>query len=168
MGKKTNESIAPSVESDNNFSLDIGDSIEKKLVNVEEIIKIDKNFSEDKFLLGAKDAFKMIVNAFQERNIEKVKFLLTSDVYENFANEAAFLSSNNGDRNIISSVKAKILEINILKTNVFIKVEFLSNQKNNKKDKENSKDKEIKDIWIFSKDLKDSNPNWKLKEVSSS
>ncbi len=176
LGKKTNETLASPIENEKNISTDIEESTEKKHIEIEDIKKIDESFNEIEFLKGAKDAFKVIVSAFQERNIEKVKFLLSKEVYENFADEASFLSGDKSLKNSIVSIKASIIDINILNTELFIKVQFLSSQKNldvkkidNKDEKAvDTKNKEIKDIWIFNRDLKDDNPNWKLTEVSSS
>ena len=66
----------------------------------------------------------------------------------------------------ISSVKASILNIEVVKNYANIKVKFLSSQKvtlNNKiKNLEN-----IKDIWTFEKDMTTNSLVWKLVEVGT-
>ena len=76
------------------------------------------------------------------------------------------IRNNNYQTFNISSVKASILNIEVVKNYANIKVRFLSTQKvtlNNKiKKLEN-----IKDIWTFEKDMKADSLIWKLVEVGT-
>ena len=130
-----------------------------------QILSLDKNFSFHNFIQGAKEAFKIIVEAFNNKKVEEIKHLVSTEVYNNFQ-KAIDLKNNNYETFNISSVKASILNIEVVKNYANIKVKFLSSQKvtlNNKiKNLEN-----IKDIWTFKKDMTTNNLVWKLVEVGT-
>ena len=130
-----------------------------------QILDLDKNFSFHNFIQGAKEAFKIIVEAFNNKNVEEIKHLVSTEVYDNFQ-KAIDVKNNNYETFNISSVKASILNIKVIKNYANIKVKFLSNQKvtlNNKI--ENLED--IKDIWTFEKDMTTNSLVWKLVEVGT-
>ena len=128
-----------------------------------QILDLDKNFSFHNFIQGAKEAFKIIVEAFNNKKVEEIKHLVSTEVYDNFQ-KAINVKYNNYETFNISSVKASILNIEVVKNYANIKVKFLSSQKvtlNNKiKNLEN-----IKDIWTFEKDMTTDSLVWKLVEV---
>ena len=130
-----------------------------------QILDLDKNFSFHSFIQGAKEAFKIIVEAFNNRKVEEIKHLVSTEVYDNFQ-KAINVKYNNYEAFNISSVKASILNIEVVKNYANIKVKFLSSQKvtlNNKiKNLEN-----IKDIWTFEKDMTTNSLVWKLVEVGT-
>ena len=129
-----------------------------------QILDLDKNFSFHNFIQGAKEAFKIIVEAFNNKKVEEIKHLVSTEVYDNF--QKAIDVKDNYETFNISSVKASILNIKVIKNYANIKVKFLSNQKvtlNNKI--ENLED--IKDIWTFEKDMTTNSLVWKLVEVGT-
>ena len=130
-----------------------------------QVINLDKNFSFNDFLEGAKKAFTLIVMAYKKGNLEEIKSLISKEVYENFQN-ALNSSNNKGSKFNVSSVKASILYIEVIKKLVKIKVQFLSNQESLIKDKIN-KHNNIKDIWTFEKNMDGSSPIWTLVEVTA-
>ena len=130
-----------------------------------QILDLDKSFSFHNFIQGAKEAFKLIVEAFNNNKVHDIKHLVSTEVYENF--EKAIDVKNNSNKVFnISSVKASILNIEVVKNYANIKVRFLSNQKitlNNKTQKLEN----IKDIWTFEKDMTTDSLVWKLVEVGT-
>ena len=129
-----------------------------------QILDLDKNFSFHNFIQGAKEAFKIIVEAFNNKNVEEIKHLVSTEVYDNF--QKAIDVKDNYETFNISSVKASILNIKVIKNYANIKVKFLSSQKvtlNNKI--QNLED--IKDIWTFEKDMTTNSLVWKLVEVGT-
>ena len=164
LGKRTvseKKLIKPKV-SDN----EIKDSIFSDQVmeySQQQILDLDKNFSFQGFIQGAKEAFKIIVEAFNNKKVEEVKHLVSEDVYDNFQ-KAIDIKNDNRKSFSIMSVKASILKIEVVKNYASIKVEFLSNQK----DKLNNKIRNlenIKDVWTFQKDMTTNSMIWKLVEV---
>ena len=130
-----------------------------------QILELDNNFSFNNFIQGAKEAFKIIVEAFNNNKVEEIKHLVSTEVYDNFQ-KAIDIKNNNYQTFNIKSVKASILNIEVVKNYANIKVKFLSTQKvtlNNKI----KKLEDIKDIWTFEKDMKTDNLIWKLVEVGT-
>ena len=130
-----------------------------------QILDLDKNFSFHNFMQGAKEAFKIIVEAFNNKKLEEIKHLVSTEVYENFQ-KAIDIKNNNYETFNIIAVNASILNIEVVKNFAKIKIRFLSSQKlklNNKiENLEN-----IKDIWTFEKDMTTSSFVWKLIEVGT-
>ena len=109
---------------------DIKDSIFSEQVmeySQKQILDLDKNFSFHNFIQGAKEAFKIIVEAFNNKKVEEIKHLVSTEVYNNFQ-KAIDLKNNNYETFNISSVKASILNIEVVKNYANIKVKFLSSQ----------------------------------------
>ena len=88
-----------------------------------QILDLDKNFSFHNFIQGAKEAFKIIVEAFNNKNVEEIKHLVSTEVYDNF--QKAIDVKDNYETFNISSVKASILNIKVIKNYANIKVKFL-------------------------------------------
>ena len=130
-----------------------------------QVLDLDKDFSFHNFIQGAKEAFKIIVEAFNNKKVEEIKHLVSTEVYDNFKNSID-IKNNDYETFNISSVKASILNIEVVKNYVSIKVKFLSNQKVtlNKRIKNIEN---IKDIWTFEKDMTTNNLLWKLVEVGT-
>ena len=49
-----------------------------------QVLDLDKNFSFQNFIQGAKEAFKIIVEAFNNKKVDEIKHLVSTDVYDNF------------------------------------------------------------------------------------
>ena len=147
---------------------DIKDSIFSEQVmeySQKQILDLDKNFSFHNFIQGAKEAFKIIVEAFNNKKVEEIKHLVSTEVYDNFQ-KAMNAKYNNYETFNISSVKASILNIEVVKNYANIKVKFLSSQKVKLNNKIKNLE-EIKDIWTFEKDMKTNSLVWKLVEVGT-
>ena len=130
-----------------------------------QLLDLDNNFSFHNFIQGAKEAFKIIVEAFNNNKVEEIKHLVSTEVYDNFQ-KAIDIKNNNYQTFNISSVKASILNIEIVKNYANIKVRFLSTQKVTL-DNKIKKLENIKDIWTFEKDMKADSLIWKLVEVGT-
>ena len=130
-----------------------------------QILDLDKNFSFHNFIEGAKEAFKIIVEAFNNKKVEEIKHLVSKEVYDNFK-KANDVGSNNYETFNITFVKASILNIEVVKNYANIKVKFFSSQKVTLNNKTKSLEN-IKDIWTFEKDMKTNSLLWKLVEVGT-
>ena len=149
-------------EDKNIFSNEVMDYSQKQILN------LDKDFSFPVFLEGAKSAFNLIVNAYKDKQIQDVKDLLSSKVYDNFKKA---ISNINGEKKDVKtfeivSLKAAIVDIEVIDKLVKIKVEFSSLQETIfKNDTNNSM--EVKDIWTFEREMDSNSLMWRLIEVSS-
>ncbi len=130
-----------------------------------QILDLDKSFSFHNFIKGAKEAFKIIVEAYNNKKVEEIKHLLSNEVYDNFK-KSVDVKNNSYETFNLSVVSASILNIEVVKNLARIKVKFLSNQKvisdNKTKNLEN-----VKDIWTFEKDMTTNSLVWKLVEVGT-
>ena len=137
----------------------------------EKICYFDKNFSTKNFLLGAKIAFQTIIQSYAKGEINKIKHLLSTNVFSTFSKEIISRAKKKYilEHSLISLKSAGIEKINVKSSIADIVVKFVSEQVNLLK---NEKGKILKgndeyienhtNYWTFSKDLKSSNPNWKL------
>ena len=169
LGKKTISEDATTskknmnLEEDKNiFSNEVTDYSEQQIIN------LDKDFSFPVFLEGAKSAFNLIVNAYKNKKIQDVLELLSSEVYDNF--KKSIDNSNDKEEKVktfqIVSLKATIVNVEVIEKLVKIKVEFSSLQEtilNNN----NNNSVEVKDIWVFEREMDSKSLMWKLIEVSS-
>ena len=138
---------------------------------LEKICYFDKNFSTKKFLLGAKNAFQTIIQSYAKGEINKIKHLISTNVFSIFSKEIISREKKRYilEHSLISLKSAGIEKINVKFSIADIVVKFVSEQVNLLK---NEKGKILKgndeyienhtNYWTFSKDLKSSNLNWKL------
>ncbi len=126
-------------------------------------MELDNNFDFKSFVKGAKEAFKIIVESFNNNKLTNVKNLISEDVFDKFEKAVNIKSDSKNSFRIIS-VKAHILNIAVENKFAKIKVEFLSNQEKKVSEKTNRLNN-IKDVWTFEKNMGIKNPIWKLVEV---
>ena len=147
-------------------------SINEKLNN---IVKLDPSFTVENFVDGAKKAFEYILVKYSEDDIKSLKPLLATEVLMNFSDQIK-LRQNKKQKLGITILKIddpEIIDINIEKNKLcFIKLEFKSQQVQITKDSKNivvdGNDNlilNITELWTFSKELKNKNPNWVLEKI---
>ena len=138
------------------------------------LIKADPNFNEKEFLEGAKNAFKIIIKAFSDSEIEKLKPLLDYDLLNSFTKSISEREARQEHQvsDFISFKNFEIMRVNISDNLASITLKIISEQIKYLVDKkdvllEGSKDQTeiIKDKWVFERDISSKNPNWKLVET---
>ena len=147
---------------------DINENIfsdEVKEYSQKQILELDNNFNFKSFIEGAKEAFKIIVESFNNNKLVNVKNLISEEVFDKFQNAIDIKNSRKNSFRVIS-VKAHIFNITVENKFAKIKVEFLSNQEKKISEKANRLDN-IKDVWTFEKNMAIKSPIWKLIEVST-
>ena len=132
--------------------------------------------AKQKFLNGAKEAYKMIVTSFAKGDKNVLKPLLNKEIYQNFSDEIDNRKKENIKSELtfvgVKSAKIKNFE---KKDNIYtFTVDFVSEIITCKKDKNNkviegNPDiiKTVNDIWKFSKNMWSNNPNWYLVETQA-
>ena len=140
------------------------------------ILALDSTFDPDSFLRGARQAYEMIVTAFAEGNRRMLRDLLSADVLDSFT-RAIVEREQKGeviDQSFVGINKADILEAEVSSKGIAsITVRFISqlitatrDNKGNVIDGDETRIKDVTDIWTFSRDIssKDArrNLNWKL------
>ena len=136
--------------------------------------KAEPNFSEEEFLNGAKQAFKIIIEAFVDSDIEKLKPLIDYELLKSFTKSISEREARQEKQfvDIISIIKLDIINIS-LKDNVAsisIKVEseqikYTIDKNDNIIDGNREVSEKIKDKWVLERDISSDNPNWKLVET---
>jgi len=147
-----------------------------KPTTVEEVKTDPTKFDEKTFSKGAEAAYEMIINAFARGDKKTLKPLLTKDLYKGFEDiikerETKKITS---EMTFIGIKETKILDINSQGTYYKVKTKFVSeivnalkNEKGEVIEGDPEKIKLVTDVWVFEKDLKNSNPTWYLTELSS-
>lgn len=163
LGKKTitDKTVFKEEAIDNDINENIF-SDEVKEYSQKQILELDSKFDFKSFIKGAKEAFKIIVESFNNNKLTSVKNLISEEVYDKF--------EKTGDIKKhyfrVLSVKAHILNIKVENKFAKIKVEFLSNQEKKVSEK-TERFENIEDVWTFEKNMSIENPIWKLVEVGT-
>ena len=171
---KTENNIAKVVSIDTKKTTLINDKENKETLKIKEI---DKTFDHIQFKEGSQIFFKMILDAFVEGNLDKVKEFIKPSVLKNF--NFAIKERNKESETLIINLKiinkTEIFSSEISKTVLRISVLFESFQIKALKDKDNNlidgdlnKEILVKDIWVFERKINYLNPNWTLIETKSS
>ena len=151
--------------------------LNNKFINgegVDFLIKADPSFNEKEFLEGAKNAFKIIIKAFSDSEIEKLKPLLDYDLLNSFTKSISEREARQERQvsDVLSFKNFEIIKVDINDNLVSITLKIISEQIKYLIDKndvlvEGNKDHSeiIKDKWVFERDISTNNPNWKLVET---
>jgi predicted lipid-binding transport protein (Tim44 family) len=151
----------------------IPENITKPLKQNHEILE-----GEDKkeFLKGAEIAYETILTSFAHGDLKKLKSLLTDTMNNNFS---AAITARNSDKiksefTFIGIKESSVEKYEKVKDDLFASVKFAAEVISVKKDKDNKiiegnpdKIKFVVDIWKFTRNIKDKNPNWYLSEIIS-
>jgi len=147
-----------------------------KNVNLEKGIKKSENFDEEakkEFLNGAKIAYETIITDFSDNDnkLTTSKPLLSKKIYDQF-NQALLERNKRGHFAEITFIGLNSINIKEhKKVNSFLQVtvDFVAEVITCIRDKEKKiisgdpeKIKKIYDTWVFSRDIRSSNPNWQL------
>ncbi|MGE0767996.1 MAG: Tim44/TimA family putative adaptor protein [Hyphomicrobiaceae bacterium] len=135
------------------------------------VARSDRTFDPEHFLVGARQAYEMIVTAFAEGNRKTLRGLLSKDVFDGFA---AALSEREArgeqiDQSFVGINKADIVEAEMKGNMAHVAVRFASELISATRDRggtvvtgDPKRIKEVIDIWTFARDVTSRDPNWKL------
>ena len=152
-------------------------NLDKKKISgegLEVLKKSDPNFSEEEFLIGAKQAFKIIIEAFVDSDVEKLKPLIDYELLKSFTKSISEREARQEKQfvDIISINKLDIINISLNDNVASISIKIESEQikytigKNDQILDGNKEVSEIiKDKWVLERDISSNNPNWKLVET---
>ena len=140
------------------------------------IASTDSSFSPGAFLTGARAAFEMIVSAFAAGDDKALKRLLSPAVLSDF--EAAITARREAgqvqDTTLIGIKTIDIVAAGMDDSVAQVTVRFVSEQVNVTKDEEGrvidgdpNFVADVTDIWTFSRDTQDRDPNWWLSATSA-
>ena len=129
--------------------------------------------AQKEFINGAKIAYETIITDFSDNDnkLTTSKPLLSKEVYDQFNNALQDRSKRGhyAEITFIGVNSAKIKEHKKINNYLNVTVEFIGEVITCIRDKEKKiisgdpeKIKKIYDTWVFSKDIRSSNPNWQL------
>ncbi|MFL2669259.1 MAG: Tim44/TimA family putative adaptor protein [Alphaproteobacteria bacterium] len=163
-----------SKESDlNSEEIDPSDPVAAGLA---EIRAADPSFEPMTFVLGAKAAFEIVVQAFAEGDKDSLRGLLNNEVLENFGLEIdkREKAGETLETTVIGIKKENIIEARVNGETAFITVEILSEQVNVVRDAagktidgDGNQITTVTDIWTFARNTRARDPNWRLVETRS-
>jgi predicted lipid-binding transport protein (Tim44 family) len=128
------------------------------------------------FLKGAEMAYESILTSFAKGEKEKLKKLLTKDIFNNFeqAIDHRNKESIKSELTFIGFKESKVEKFEKIKDEFFSTVKIVCEIISVKKDKNENiiegnpdKIKTVTDYWKFSKIASSKNPNWFLAEIIS-
>ena len=147
----------------------------KPQVKNKTIIKDNLEDGEKKqFLKGAEIAYENILISFARGEKEKLKKLLTKDIFNNFELAIDHRNKENikSELTFIGFKESKVEKFEKIKDELFSTVKIVCEIISVKKDKDEviiegdpDKIKTVTDYWKFSKNASSKNPNWFLAEI---
>ena len=172
LGKKTgHEGKATSVFDEKKFNQF------KPQVKNKPIIKEDLEGSEKKqFLKGAEIAYESILVSFAKGEKEKLKKLLTNEIFKNFEQAIDHRNKENikSELTFVGFKESKVEKFEKIKDEFFSTVKIVCEIISVKRDKNENiiegdpdRIKTVTDYWKFSKNISSKNPNWFLAEIIS-
>jgi len=160
-------------DADSNISQKIEDAVDNSPLGagLAQLRRYDKNFNDEDFLVGARVAFEMILNAYASGDADALRPLLSNEVYSNFtkAIQDREQAGHVMEDTLVGIMKSEIVEIYMENRIANVTVKFISEQVNAVRD-ENGDVVEgdpnavltATDFWTFARDTKDADPNWTL------
>lgn len=179
--KPTVESKSPHLSVvENGVDRDIADHVEIDSATGQafvEMKKIEPDFSVSEFQTGAREAYEMILMAFEGDDLDTLQAFLSDDVYESFAGVINDRQSQNlkVDAEFIGLRELKITEAAFNKSNneAEITMRFIGELTSVVRSAEGdivegdaSTIKRQKDVWTFARIMGSADPNWELVATS--
>jgi predicted lipid-binding transport protein (Tim44 family) len=172
LGRKTgHESKVYSNFSERKFNLPKNES---KLLKQNYEILEGKDKKE--FLTGAEIAYETILTSFSKGDLKKLKTLLTSTMNNNFSGaiEARNKENITSEFTFIGFKESSVEKYEKVKDDLYATVKFVAEVISVKKDKDDKiiegnfdKVKFVTDVWKFTRNINNTNPNWYLAEIIS-
>lgn len=141
-----------------------------------DIAQIDRHFDLQEFMSGARAAYEMIVTAFANGERATLKPLLADHVYQGFEGVIAGREERGEtiDQTFIGISKADLYQADLADHRARLTIRFVSEltacTKNNDGiviEGDPVTIRKVTDIWTFERDVKASDPNWRLVATGS-
>lgn len=135
---------------------------------------IDREFTPDEFLQGAKAAYEMLLVAFSKRDRDTLKMLLSATLYQQFdqALKDEEAARRHSDTTLVAISSATLTEATLAGNQATLAVDFTSEQIHLMRDEtgaiaegDASTQNKVEDRWVFTRDLRSSSPNWVIIET---
>lgn len=141
---------------------------------VRSLIATDRRFDVPQFVEGAKSAYRMVLEAFWRGDREELKWLCDADVLSSFEDAIAAREAEGHilENRLVRIDKAQISEVSVSGKVANITVRFEADIAAITRDRDSNviagtmtDAVPTHDAWTFTRDLRSSDPNWKLTET---
>ena len=141
---------------------------------VRALIAADRNFDVPQFVEGAKAAYKMVLEAFWRGDRSELEWLCDTDVLTSFEEAIAQREAAGHvlDNRLVRIDKAQIVGANVNGRVAEVSLRFEADIAAVTRDKEGTvvagsltDAVSTNDVWTFTRDLRSTDPNWKLSET---
>jgi predicted lipid-binding transport protein (Tim44 family) len=138
---------------------------------INQIMKAAPDFEKTEFLVGARTAFEIIIQAFAEGDTDLLETMLNNEVYNNFLLAIRNREAENRtlENTLVRIVDGQMIEAYMADSVANVTVKIISEQVNVTRDAEGKVVEgaadhisEVTDIWTFARDTISNNPNWLL------
>jgi predicted lipid-binding transport protein (Tim44 family) len=152
-------------------ALDAYGSLSEKFVAMR---AIDREFTVEEFMNGARMAYEMILVAFSKRDRDTLKMLLSEQMYKSFALslDDAEKEKRFTDTTLLAITSATVKDAKLSGSLATITVAFVSEQIHLIRDENGtiiegdaSSREVVEDEWVFTRTLTSSSPNWTIVET---
>jgi predicted lipid-binding transport protein (Tim44 family) len=135
---------------------------------------IDREFTPDEFLQGARAAYEMVIEAFTKADRDTLKMLLSDTIYKEFdeALAADQAAARKAETTLVAIKTAAVSDATLSGNAATITVDFLSEQVHLVRDLEGtiiegdaSREEKVEDRWVFTRILTSTDYNWKIIET---
>ena len=143
---------------------------------LKELRKLDASFRDEEFLSGAKAAFPLILNAYSESDLGSLRRYVGFDLYEEFSNAVHQRDAAGEhlkiDIETVNDVQLLDAEISDGIATVTVRYDtiqsrILTDASDTVIDEDSISSEHIEDIWIFERDIRSTDPNWRLVETGT-
>ena len=127
------------------------------------IVRADPSFESEHFVTGARGAYELIVNAFAKGDRETLKGLLTPRVFDSYV-AAIKASEEKGDSGpeLVRLKTAEIIDADLRGDIARVSVRFEAELAEGAHGVRDAREK-----WTFERDIRSSDPNWRLARVAA-
>ena len=141
---------------------------------LKELRKLDSSFNDEEFLTGAKAAFPLILSAFSQGDLGSLRRYVGFDLYEEFSSAVRQrdAASENLKIDIEQVNDIQLLDAEISDGIATVTVKFdsvqsriLTDENGNIVEDDSISSEKIEDLWIFERDIRSTDPNWRLVET---
>ena len=127
------------------------------------IVRADPAFDTAQFLMGARGAYELIVGAFARGDRDALKPLLTPRVFEAYSNAIAQREATGGaGPEIVRLRHAELAEAGLQGSVARVTVKFEAELAEGAHGVRDAREK-----WTFERDVRSSDPNWRLARVAA-
>ena len=127
------------------------------------IVRADPQFEPGQFLAGARGAYELIVGAFAKGDLDTLKPLLVPRVFESYSGAIAKRHAEGGaGPELVRLRHAEIADASLQGTVARVIVKFEAELAEGAHGVRDAREK-----WTFERDVRSSDPNWRLARVSA-